>query len=195
VARTEHIVGVAACLAVTDHASSALFSKAFLGGKPLCFAQSPATFVAHTFVFIFTGVTAYVAIDSALNPLHKDEERLKEFGSGTYSSAIGSCTAVSLHCLSSSLHAKVMVLGLEARGQDRQQTLPKLMAERQKACACRLGEGGVGEGRLSFAHGNATAARRQLSLATHDCYLIQRTIAILSLQHTMHMISRTILVL
>jgi len=69
--RTEHIVGVAACLAITDHASSAFFSKAFLGGKPLCFAKSPATFVAHTFVFIFTGVTAYVGIDAALNPLHK----------------------------------------------------------------------------------------------------------------------------
>merc|ERR1712216_880532 len=66
--RTEHIVGVAACLAVTDHASSALFSKAFLGGKPLCFAKSPATFVAHTFVFIFAGVTAYVGIDAALTP-------------------------------------------------------------------------------------------------------------------------------
>jgi len=91
--RTEHIVGVAACLAVTDHASAAFFSKAYLGGNPLCFAKSPATFVAHTFIFIFTGVTAYVGLDSAFSPLHKDEDRVKEFGSGTYSSAIGSCTA------------------------------------------------------------------------------------------------------
>jgi len=91
--RTEHIVGVAACLALTDHASSALFSSAFLGGKALCFAKSPATFVAHTFFFIFTGVTVYVGIDAALNPLHKDEDRVTEFGSGTYKSAIGSCTA------------------------------------------------------------------------------------------------------
>ena len=30
--------------------------------------------------FIFTGVTAYVGIDAALNPLHKDEDRVKEFG-------------------------------------------------------------------------------------------------------------------
>jgi hypothetical protein len=110
-------VGVAACLAVTDHASAAFFSKAYLGGNPLCFAKSPAvsilcqnpasvdafrkscrrlpspllcsssdscagsvcrtsnlrsqTFVAHTFIFIFTGVTAYVGLDSAFSPLHK----------------------------------------------------------------------------------------------------------------------------
>jgi hypothetical protein len=69
--RTEHIVGVAACLAVTDHASQGLFSSYL--GRPLCFAKSPAAFVAHTFGFIFAGVTAYVGIDAALNPTIKDK--------------------------------------------------------------------------------------------------------------------------
>jgi hypothetical protein len=92
--RTEHIVGVAAALAVTDHASQNIVSKFFLGGKPLSFATAPAAFVAHTFFFIFTGVTAYVAADAAFNPYHTGEgRRMQEFKSGTYSSAIGSCTA------------------------------------------------------------------------------------------------------
>eukprot|EP00281_Chroomonas_sp_CCMP1168_P030683 CAMPEP_0206244524 /NCGR_PEP_ID=MMETSP0047_2-20121206/18208_1 /ASSEMBLY_ACC=CAM_ASM_000192 /TAXON_ID=195065 /ORGANISM="Chroomonas mesostigmatica_cf, Strain CCMP1168" /LENGTH=201 /DNA_ID=CAMNT_0053669759 /DNA_START=18 /DNA_END=623 /DNA_ORIENTATION=+ len=89
--RTEHIVGVAAALAVTDHASQSFFSR--YCGAPLSFAKHPATFVLHTFSFIFVGVTGYVVADSALNPLIKKEERVKEALSGTYSSAIGSCTA------------------------------------------------------------------------------------------------------
>eukprot|EP00286_Rhodomonas_abbreviata_P029221 CAMPEP_0181299030 /NCGR_PEP_ID=MMETSP1101-20121128/6114_1 /TAXON_ID=46948 /ORGANISM="Rhodomonas abbreviata, Strain Caron Lab Isolate" /LENGTH=363 /DNA_ID=CAMNT_0023404123 /DNA_START=13 /DNA_END=1105 /DNA_ORIENTATION=+ len=88
--RTEHIVGVAACLAVTDHMSQSVFSK-FLG-RPLCFAKSPGPFVAHTFIFIFSGVTAYVAADAALNPDHEGK-RMEEFKSGTYSSYVGSNTA------------------------------------------------------------------------------------------------------
>jgi hypothetical protein len=92
--RTEHIVGVAAALAVTDHASQNIVSKFFLGGKPLSFAAAPAAFVAHTFFFIFAGVTMYVAADAAFNPYHTGEgRRMQEFKSGTYSSAIGSCTA------------------------------------------------------------------------------------------------------
>jgi hypothetical protein len=91
--RTEHIVGVAACLAVTDHASQNLVSK-YIIGKPLSFAAAPAAFVAHTFFFIFAGVTMYVAADAAFNPYHVGEgRRMQEFKSGTYSSAIGSCTA------------------------------------------------------------------------------------------------------
>mmetsp|Transcript_27042 Transcript_27042/g.45051 ORF Transcript_27042/g.45051 Transcript_27042/m.45051 type:complete len:231 (+) Transcript_27042:125-817(+) len=89
--RTEHIVGVAACLAVTDHASQHLFSKYL--GRSLCFAKSPATFVAHTFLFIFAGVTVYVGYDSALNPDIAKGERFKAFTDGTYASAVGSCTA------------------------------------------------------------------------------------------------------
>ena len=85
--RTEHIVGVAAALAITDHGSQAIFSKYL--GQSLCFTKSPATFVAHTFFFIFTGVTAYVAADAAFNPLIKEEKRLDALASGTYSSAIG----------------------------------------------------------------------------------------------------------
>ena len=90
--RTEHIVGVAACLAVTDHASQAFFSKYWLGGRALSFAAAPATFVAHTFFFIFTGVVVYVGADAALNPHHAGK-RSEEFLSGTYASAVGSCTA------------------------------------------------------------------------------------------------------
>jgi hypothetical protein len=88
--RTQHIVGVAACLAVTDHASQAIFARQL--GKPLAFATAPAAFVLHTFLFIFTGVTMYVAADAALNP-DLEGQRMKAFKEGTYSSAIGSCTA------------------------------------------------------------------------------------------------------
>jgi hypothetical protein len=81
---------VAAALAVTDHASQAVFSKAL--GRPLAFATNPGAFVAHTFFFIFTGVTAYVAVDAMYNPLNKGKE-VEALKSGTYSSYIGSCTA------------------------------------------------------------------------------------------------------
>jgi len=64
--RTQHIAGVAAALAVTDHTSQHYFSKSLR--QTLCFAKSPATFVAHTFLFIFVGVTLYVGADAALNP-------------------------------------------------------------------------------------------------------------------------------
>ena len=89
--RTQHIVGVAGCLALTDHASQAIFAKALK--KELCFAKSPAAFVAHTFLFIFSGVTLYVAGDAAFNPDHKDEERLTTFKDETYNSYVGSNTA------------------------------------------------------------------------------------------------------
>mmetsp|Transcript_15918 Transcript_15918/g.24788 ORF Transcript_15918/g.24788 Transcript_15918/m.24788 type:complete len:223 (-) Transcript_15918:196-864(-) len=88
--RTEHIVGVAACLAVTDHASQALYQS--VAKKPLAFATSPVAFVAHTFGFIFTGVTMYCAADAAFNPAHEGS-RMEEFKNGVYSSYIGSNTA------------------------------------------------------------------------------------------------------
>ncbi len=68
------------------------YARRFLG-SPLSFAKHPGPFVAHTFFFIFGGVTAYCGIDAAFNPNHKKEDRMHEFKSGTYSSAIGSCTA------------------------------------------------------------------------------------------------------
>lgn len=83
-------MGVAGCLAVTDHASQAIFAKYLK--KPLCFAKSPAAFVAHTFFFIFTGVTIYVGADSALNPDHEGK-RLSTFKEETYRSYAGSNTA------------------------------------------------------------------------------------------------------
>lgn len=88
--RTEHIVGVAGCLAITDHASQAAFQKVLK--KPICFSTTPAAFVAHTFIFIFAGVTIYVAGDAALNPDHEGK-RMHELKSGTYASYVGSNTA------------------------------------------------------------------------------------------------------
>ena len=94
--RIQHILGVAGCLALTDHASQAAFQRTYK--KELCFAKSPAAFVAHTFLFIFTGVTLYCAGDAALNPNHKDEDRLATFKGETYNSYVGSNTAwVSTH--------------------------------------------------------------------------------------------------
>ena len=87
--RTEHIVGVAGALAVTDHASTAIFSK--LLGKSLTFAATPAAFIAHTFIFIHVGVSLYVAYDAAFNPAHTN--RQAEFMSGVSASYVGSNTA------------------------------------------------------------------------------------------------------
>ena len=89
--RTEHIVGVAAALAVADHASQNLFGRYL--GRPLCFAKSPAAFVAHTFFFIFSGVAVYCAGDAAFNPYLEEGTRADELKSGLYSTYIGSCTA------------------------------------------------------------------------------------------------------
>lgn len=88
--RTQHIVGVAGCLAVTDHLSQQVFGRYL--GKPLCFAKSPAAFVAHTFFFIAGGVAMYCAGDAAMNPAHEGR-RVEELKSGLYSTYIGSCTA------------------------------------------------------------------------------------------------------
>ena len=81
--RTQHIVGVAGCLAITDHASQQILGQWL--GRPLCFAKSPATFVAHTFFFIFSGVTLYCAGDAVFNPYHKN--RMEVF-KGEYFAAI-----------------------------------------------------------------------------------------------------------
>mmetsp|Transcript_14065 Transcript_14065/g.16593 ORF Transcript_14065/g.16593 Transcript_14065/m.16593 type:complete len:277 (+) Transcript_14065:59-889(+) len=89
--RTEHIVGVAGCLAITDHASQAIFKNIL--SKPLCFANSPASFVAHTFFFIFTGVVAYVGVDAALNPNHAEGTRMSTFKEETYNTYVGTNTA------------------------------------------------------------------------------------------------------
>ena len=89
--RTQHIVGVAAALALTDHASQAIYQNMYK--QELCFAKSPRAFVAHTFLFIFSGVTLYCAGDAAFNPNHKSEDRLSTFKSETYNSYVGSNTA------------------------------------------------------------------------------------------------------
>jgi len=89
--RTEHIVGVAGCLAITDHASQAIFENILK--KPLCFANSPASFVAHTFFFIFAGVTMYVGADAAFNPNHEEGTRMDTFKKETYNTYVGTNTA------------------------------------------------------------------------------------------------------
>lgn len=89
--RTQHIVGVAGCLAVTDHLSQNIFGRML--GRSLCFAKSPAAFVAHTFLFIFSGVTLYCAGDAALNPDIANDKRLAAFKEGTYCTYVGSNTA------------------------------------------------------------------------------------------------------
>ena len=67
-----------------------MFAKALK--KPLCFAKSPGAFVAHTFFFIFTGVTLYVGADAVLNPSHEGK-RMETFKDETYASYVGSNTA------------------------------------------------------------------------------------------------------
>jgi len=57
--RSEHIVGVAAALAVADHGSAAIFQNYL--GKAISFAETPAAFIAHTFFSIYFGVILYVA--------------------------------------------------------------------------------------------------------------------------------------
>lgn len=89
--RTQHIVGVAGCLAVTDHLSQNFFGRML--GRPLCFAKSPAAFVAHTFFFICTGVTLYVAGDAAFNPYIENNKRMQTFKEEAYCSYVGSNTA------------------------------------------------------------------------------------------------------
>jgi hypothetical protein len=89
--RTQHIVGVAACLAVSDHASQHAFGRYL--GKPLSFGTAPATFVAHTFFFIFAGVLVFCVGDAAFNPDHKEGSRIEEAKSGAYNTYVGTCTA------------------------------------------------------------------------------------------------------
>lgn len=88
--RTQHIVGVAAGLAATDHISQHIFARQL--GRPLCFAKSPAAFVLHTFLFIWSGVAVYCAGDAALNP-ENEGKRMQAFKGDLYSTTIGTCTA------------------------------------------------------------------------------------------------------
>ena len=88
--RTEHIVGVAGCLAIADHASQKMFARRL--GQELCFAKNPAAFVAHTFLFIFAGVTVYCAGDAALNPAHEGR-RMDVLKEDVYCTYVGSNTA------------------------------------------------------------------------------------------------------
>ena len=89
--RTEHIVGVAAGLAVLDH-----FSQGFFGailGESLSFAAAPGVFIAHTFAFIFSGVALYVLYDSAMNPNIASADRWSTYMSEVYNTYVGTNTA------------------------------------------------------------------------------------------------------
>jgi len=88
--RLEHIVGVAAALAVTDHSSAAIFQKYL--GEAISFATTPAAFVAHTFFFIFIGVVLYAAIDAIANPANAGS-RLSTFKEEVYNTYVGTNSA------------------------------------------------------------------------------------------------------
>ena len=90
--RTQHIVGVAACLAATDHGSQALFQR-YLRCKNFCFAKHPREFVVHTVGFIGVGVLAYCAGDSLLNPAIDDKKRFENLREESYRTVRGSCTS------------------------------------------------------------------------------------------------------
>mmetsp|Transcript_26109 Transcript_26109/g.38634 ORF Transcript_26109/g.38634 Transcript_26109/m.38634 type:complete len:206 (+) Transcript_26109:57-674(+) len=88
--RSEHIVGVAAALAVTDHGSAAIFQNYL--GKAISFAETPAAFIAHTFFFIFFGVVLYVAVDAVFNPDHAGK-RMSIFKEELYNTYVGTNSA------------------------------------------------------------------------------------------------------
>lgn len=88
--RLEHILGVAAALAVTDHASAEIF-KNFLG-KAMSFADTPKAFLAHTFFFIFVGVIIYAAVDAMFNPAHAGQ-RMATFKEEVYNTYVGTNSA------------------------------------------------------------------------------------------------------
>jgi len=83
--RLEHIAGVAAALAVTDHSSTAIFEKYL--GETISFAATPAAFVAHTFFFIFVGVALFVAVGAIFNPANAGA-RLSTFKEEVYNVSI-----------------------------------------------------------------------------------------------------------
>jgi len=88
--RLEHILGVAATLAITDHGSAALFEQYL--GKAISFEATPAAFVAHTFLFIFVGVAAFVAVGAAFNPANAGN-RMAAFKEDVYSTYVGTNSA------------------------------------------------------------------------------------------------------
>jgi len=88
--RTEHIIGVAAGLTLTDHASQAIFKS--VTKKELSFAAFPKPFIAHTVGFISAGVALYVGVDAAVNPAHEGK-RMEVFKGELYNTYVGSCTA------------------------------------------------------------------------------------------------------
>eukprot|EP00979_Chaetoceros_neogracilis_P012478 scaffold3337_cov256-Chaetoceros_neogracile.AAC.12 len=88
--RTEHIIGVAAALAVADHGSAAVFQNIL--GKAISFADTPAAFVAHTFFFIFFGVIFYAGVDAISNPGNAGK-RMTTFKEEIYHTYVGTNSA------------------------------------------------------------------------------------------------------
>lgn len=88
--RLEHILGVAAALAVTDHSSSAIFEKYL--GEAISFSSTPAAFVAHTFFFIFAGVALFVGVGAAFNPANAGA-RFSNFKEEAYNTYVGTNSA------------------------------------------------------------------------------------------------------
>ncbi|GEM_PF-5287910 len=100
--RTEHIVGVAGALALTDHASQYLFNRNFkkagltlASGRPLTlsYANTPDQFLKHTFGFIAAGVGLYCVADAVLNPLYEGQSRGDVLKKNLYGTVRGSATS------------------------------------------------------------------------------------------------------
>lgn len=90
--RNEHIVGVAAALALTDYASQAAWKS--IEGKAISFASHPGKFLVHTYVFIAAGVALYCGADALFNPHYASQNRFDVFYQNLNSTIIGSLTAL-----------------------------------------------------------------------------------------------------
>eukprot|EP00741_Cyanophora_paradoxa_P015751 tig00020904_g15206.t1 len=85
--KSQHILAIAAPLAVIDHLSIDLWQKKLLPAMgikaPFSFAGTPGPFIIHLITFAYGGIMAYVAWDSAFNPKHEGK-RWEAFSSKAY---------------------------------------------------------------------------------------------------------------
>ena len=116
--RTEHIVGVAAGLTVTDYASRAAFGAGLRGvygpAAELTFKAAPKAFLVHTFAFIAAGVALYCGYDAMFNPQHEGH-RMKVFQENLYATVEGSMTAWHEPVVAALLMSAVTIAFPEAR--------------------------------------------------------------------------------
>merc|ERR1711935_91800 len=73
-----HVLGIAAPLAIADHASIRLWQKhlmpafGYAKGTPLTLSAAPAAMLAHGPIWAFVGIMGYVAAEAYLSPLYTD---------------------------------------------------------------------------------------------------------------------------